>query len=77
MIRHVQNGTNADITARRTALARKAAQAILDDARRGPAMGTNVEQRIAGLGRAQLAQIVGLLFDELSIRDSVDQDAQQ
>jgi hypothetical protein len=65
-IKHVQPYTAADITTRRTAQARKAAHAILADAQRGPAMATAVEQHIAGLGRAQLANVVQMLFDELA-----------
>lgn len=48
------------------AKAQHAAQAIIKDARRGPAMGTNVEQHLAGLGRAQLATVVALMFAELA-----------
>jgi hypothetical protein len=46
--------------------ARKAAQALISDARRGPAMSTAVEQHLTGLGRAQLANVVAALFDELA-----------
>jgi hypothetical protein len=66
MIKSVQVGTSSNITARRSATAHKAANAILADAQRGPAMGTNVEQHITGLGRQQLAQVVAVLFAELA-----------
>jgi hypothetical protein len=43
-----------------------AAQAIIADARRGQAMATNLETHLAGLGRAQLATVVTLMFAELA-----------
>lgn len=46
--------------------ARQAAAAIVADARLGPAMATNVEQHLRGLGRSQLATVVQLLFAELA-----------
>jgi uncharacterized membrane protein len=48
------------------AKAQHAARAIIKDAKRGPAMGTAVEQHCIGLGRAQLAEVVALLFAELA-----------
>jgi hypothetical protein len=47
-------------------LAAAAAKGLLADARRGPAMATNVEQRCAGLGRKQLTTVVATLFAELA-----------
>jgi hypothetical protein len=46
--------------------ARQAAQAIMRDAQRGPAYATQAEQHCAGLGRAQLAAVVQLMFAELA-----------
>jgi hypothetical protein len=51
---------------RRPAKARRAAEAIVADSKRGPAMCTNVEQHCAGLGRAQLAEVVQFMFAELA-----------
>lgn len=48
------------------AKAHHAAQALIKDAKRGPAMATNVQQHLTGLGRAQLAEIVAALFAELA-----------
>lgn len=52
--------------ARRSAKARDTAAHLIADAARGPAMGTAVEQRLNGLGRAQIAEIVAVLFAELA-----------
>ncbi len=46
--------------------AAQAAKQLIRDARLGPAMGTVVEERIRGLGRAQLALVVHQLFAELA-----------
>jgi hypothetical protein len=62
MIQH----TTAGDMARRSSDARTAAQHIIEDARRGPEMGTTVEVHCAGLGRAQLFVVVSALFDELA-----------
>lgn len=48
------------------AKAEHAARALIRDAKRGQAMGTAVEAHITGLGRAQLATVVALLFAELA-----------
>jgi hypothetical protein len=50
-----------------------AAKAILEDAKRGPAMATNVETHISGLGRAQLRTVVQILFTELASRYASEQ----
>lgn len=46
--------------------AAKAARRIIADARRGPAMATAVEAHVAGLGTAQLRNVVIQLFTALA-----------
>jgi hypothetical protein len=46
------------------------AKAIIADAKRGAAYATAVEQHISGLGRAQLATVVAILFAELASRSA-------
>jgi hypothetical protein len=46
--------------------AQRVVNQLLADAKRGPAMVTNVEQRLTGLGRRQMETVVAQLFSELA-----------
>ena len=43
-----------------------AVRGLLADARRGPKMATAVEQRLAGLGAAQLRDVIRLIWQSLA-----------